>query len=260
MPYVESRRACASRACYKLHSHPTYSIGSVDGGSSVFTGAGHAPVPLRPGTIVFVPSARPHACNPAPGAEWSYQMLHVDAAWLDALRSESADMDDRRLGAEPVRVVQERRIYRKFSALNEKLFSRASVSEKDAALIEFFADCDYEAGLALPSPASTTLSNTERMEAVLRCLDSESHAVPSLAELAAAARMSRYQLIRTFRNFTGMTPHAWHLSQRINRARQYLRAGMPLADVAYRLGFADQSHFQRTFKAYAAATPNSYRG
>ncbi len=36
MPYVETRRACASRACYKAHSHPTFSIGAVDQGNSIF--------------------------------------------------------------------------------------------------------------------------------------------------------------------------------------------------------------------------------
>ena len=40
LPQVESRRACNSRACYKAHSHPTFSIGAVDAGSSLFTGAG----------------------------------------------------------------------------------------------------------------------------------------------------------------------------------------------------------------------------
>lgn len=40
MPHVESRRASHSRACYKPHSHPTFSIGAVDAGSSVFSGAG----------------------------------------------------------------------------------------------------------------------------------------------------------------------------------------------------------------------------
>src|SRR5581483_11059456 len=64
MPFVESRRACHSRACYKPHCHPTYSIGAVDDGSSLFTGAADGPVALHPGTLVFVPAARVHACNP----------------------------------------------------------------------------------------------------------------------------------------------------------------------------------------------------
>ncbi|WP_176518330.1 AraC family transcriptional regulator, partial [Pseudomonas faucium] len=32
-----------------------------------------------------------------------------------------------------------------------------------------------------------------------------------------------------------------------------------LAEVAYRLGFADQSHFQRVFKAHVGVTPGQYR-
>lgn len=79
LPYVESRRACNSRICYQEHSHPTYSIGAVDGGGSVFTGAPGGPVQLAPGSVVFVPAHRSHACNPLPDQSWSYQMLHLDA-------------------------------------------------------------------------------------------------------------------------------------------------------------------------------------
>ena len=46
-----------------------------------------------------------------------------------------------------------------------------------------------------------------------------------LAELAALAGLSRYQLIRAFRRATGMTTHAWQINQRVNMARERLRAG-----------------------------------
>ncbi|WP_251475102.1 hypothetical protein [Stenotrophomonas lactitubi] len=49
MPYVESRRACDSRACYRAHSHPTFSIGAVDQGTSLFTGAACGAVTLHRG-------------------------------------------------------------------------------------------------------------------------------------------------------------------------------------------------------------------
>ncbi len=88
MPYVESRRACDSRACYKPHSHPTFSIGAVDEGNSLFTGADGGPTLLRAGTVIFIPADRVHACNPEPEKAWSYQMLHLDMAWLSAIREE----------------------------------------------------------------------------------------------------------------------------------------------------------------------------
>lgn len=90
MPFAESRRACQSRACYRPHHHPTFSIGAVDAGQSVFSGAEAGPVSLFPGTLVFVPAARVHACNPLPGKAWSYQMLHLDADWLRGVRQEYA--------------------------------------------------------------------------------------------------------------------------------------------------------------------------
>lgn len=92
MPYVESRRACDSRACYKAHSHPTFSIGAVDQGTSLFTGADGGAITLRTGTVVFVPASRVHACNPVPETAWSYQMLHLSASWLQAVRQEYAEL------------------------------------------------------------------------------------------------------------------------------------------------------------------------
>ncbi|MGP8846824.1 helix-turn-helix domain-containing protein, partial [Enterobacter hormaechei] len=44
----------------------------------------------------------------------------------------------------------------------------------------------------------------------------------------------------------------------IDYARQRLRAGDEIADVGYQSGFADQSHFHRTFVRYTAATPRQY--
>src|SRR3546814_7161241 len=81
----------------------------------------------------------------------------------------------------------------------------------------------------------------------------------TLSDLAQLAGMSRYQLIRAFRSTTGMTPHAWQLNQRVNLAREWIREGEGIADVAYRLGFADQAHFPRVFKAHTGITPGRFR-
>ena len=138
MPYAESRRACHSRACYKPHSHPTFSIGAVDQGISRFTGAIGGPVTLHVGTIVFVPASRVHACNPEPDTAWSYQMLHLDAAWLHAVRQEYAQEDMKDWDREPARIVADPTVYARFCRLNMLLFSQADPRDKEAALIEFF--------------------------------------------------------------------------------------------------------------------------
>ncbi|PWK34179.1 AraC-like DNA-binding protein [Cupriavidus plantarum] len=266
LPFVESRRACHSRACYKPHHHPTYSIGAVDAGRSVFIGTADGPVALAPGTLVFVPAMRVHACNPAPDTEWSYQMLHLDAAWLQAVRGEYADAGS--MDAEPIHVVTDPTLYARFCALNALLFSGTDpydreaidkeANEKAGALIEFVGDCDTRHGLRIEAP-DVPSDLARQIQPAVDCLLASPGASVSLDALADLSRMSRYQVIRAFRAVTGMTPHAWHLNQRINIARERIREGDRIAELALHLGFADQAHFQRVFKAHAGVTPGRFR-
>lgn len=244
--HVESRRACNSRACYKPHSHPTFSIGAVDAGGSVFTGSGKSAVTLAPGSLVLVPAGCVHACNPLPEQAWSYQMLHLDAQWLLAHAPA--------LDGESARVLDCPLLYAQFCSMNTLLFSSSSAQEKNAALLAFLDACASFDADALPSKRQPLPLQ------LLPVFDAfETHPLASLAQLAQAAGMSRYQLIRAFRAATGMTPHAYQLNASINRARSSLQAGTALAQLAHELGFADQSHFQHVFKAHAGITPGRYR-
>jgi AraC-like DNA-binding protein len=258
MPFVESRRACRSRACYKPHSHPTFSIGAVDEGTSLFTGASDGQVVLRAGTVVLVPASRVHACNPTTDTAWSYQMLHLDARWIRSVRQDYTQAGTGCGNAEPVRIVTEPSIYARFCRLNALLFSGADPHDKEAALIELVHDCDLIQGEPIEAPGASSPLATQ-LQPVLDRLRSAPSSSLALVELAQLAGMSRYQLIRAFRAVTGMTPHAWQVNQRINLAREWIRAGDSTSDVAYHLGFADQAHFQRVFKAYAGVTPGRFR-
>lgn len=256
LPYVEMRRACHSRACYKPHAHPTFSIGAVDGGSSIFTGAGGTPVALHPGTLVFVPAERVHACNPAVDSAWSYQMMHLDSTWLATVRQEYAAVNT--VSTEPVRVVVDSALYAQFCALSDRVFSSAAVDEKEAALIEFVGDYDLKQSVYV-EPMGDSSHVAEKITPMLDAMRDRPELNVSLAELAAHADMSRYQLIRAFRAVTGMTPHAWQLNLRINVARTLMHNGKSIATVAHHLGFSDQAHFQRVFKAHTGVTPGSFK-
>ncbi|MDQ2185008.1 AraC family transcriptional regulator [Alcaligenaceae bacterium A4P071] len=262
MPYAESRRACHSRTCYKPHSHPTYSIGAVDHGTSRFTGTNDGPVTLQSGAVVFVPATRVHACNPMPGSAWSYQMLHLDAEWLSNVRREYAPMQTPMqpecAATDPIRIVTEPAVYARFCRLNTLLFSHADADDKEAALIEFIGECDEAQGLHIDVPAAPDRAQRQIMP-VLDLLRRNQACDTSLTELARTAGVSRYRLIRVFRAATGMTPHAWILNRRVNLARERIRSGADIAGVAHDLGFADQAHFQRVFKAHTGITPGGFR-
>ncbi|MYN00634.1 helix-turn-helix domain-containing protein [Pseudoduganella sp. DS3] len=80
----------------------------------------------------------------------------------------------------------------------------------------------------------------------------------SLAELAQACGMSRFQLVRAFARNTGFTPHAYLVHRRILLARQLIAGGTPLAEAAAASGFADQSHMTRVFVRKYGISPGAF--
>jgi AraC-like DNA-binding protein len=86
------------------------------------------------------------------------------------------------------------------------------------------------------------------------------HGNVSLEEIASACHLSRSYFIRAFRETTQRTPHQWLLEQRIERARHLLRTSdSSLSDIAIACGFADQSHFTRTFSQLVGTPPGNWR-
>jgi AraC-like DNA-binding protein len=80
----------------------------------------------------------------------------------------------------------------------------------------------------------------------------------ALNELAGLTGLSKAYLIRSFRRIVGMPPYEWLLQLRIEEARQRLRKGDRICDLAIELGFSDQSHFHRRFKRLTGMTPSVY--
>jgi AraC-like DNA-binding protein len=80
----------------------------------------------------------------------------------------------------------------------------------------------------------------------------------SLDELTEAVGLSKFHLLRLFREEMGTTPHAYQLHLRIARAREMLDRGTSSAEVALACGFADQAHFTRCFKSIVGFTPGAF--
>ncbi|WP_437695203.1 AraC family transcriptional regulator, partial [Achromobacter xylosoxidans] len=92
----------------------------------------------------------------------------------------------------------------------------------------------------------------------LGLIDDAPAAALSLADLARACGLSRFQVLRAFHRATGMTPHAYQVQRRLLLARHLLRQGMALADTAAAAGFSDQSHMTRLFSRAYGLSPGRY--
>ena len=80
----------------------------------------------------------------------------------------------------------------------------------------------------------------------------------SLEELANFVNVSPFHLLRVFRDVVGLPPHNYLTQVRVRRARQLLQASLRPAEVALAVGFNDQSHLTRHFKALVGVTPARY--
>jgi AraC family transcriptional regulator len=81
-----------------------------------------------------------------------------------------------------------------------------------------------------------------------------------LADVARECGLSRQYFTKAFKATTGFAPHRWLQQHRIDHAKQLLReTSLPIADIAIRCGFADQSHLTRVFTALAGHSPAAWR-
>ncbi len=81
-----------------------------------------------------------------------------------------------------------------------------------------------------------------------------------LADMAAAAGLSRMHFAAQFRVATGLQPHEYLQRRRIERAQELLlNSDLPLVEIAFEVGFKTQSHFTTVFLRVVGQTPNVWR-
>ena len=99
-----------------------------------------------------------------------------------------------------------------------------------------------------------------RLRAVVEYIEEHLDGSPSLEQMAATAHLSVYHFARQFRAATGLPPHQYVISRRVERAKQLLQEGdLSLAEVAAAAGFADQSKLSHTFKRVIGVSPRQFR-
>jgi AraC-like DNA-binding protein len=81
-----------------------------------------------------------------------------------------------------------------------------------------------------------------------------------LRTLSEIAGLSIWYFGRAFKQSIGASPHRYLLHRRLDKARHFVaNTNLPLAEIAIRSGFSDQSHFTRRFSQYFGQSPGAFR-
>ncbi|WP_447556069.1 helix-turn-helix domain-containing protein [Vreelandella sp. EE22] len=257
MPYVELRYISDARqAGYARHSHAHWSLGAVTHGNSIFQYRDQQ-YAIGAGDLVLMNPHWVHACNPMVDKPWAYLMLYVDTQWVSELRYQAGLLPTPQWEDIATPTVCVKALYQRYRHMAACLLSaQTSLCEKQAALnaclLEVFHYLQYD-------PCQTLPKAPPALQALAGYLDQNALKALSLAHLCDYSGYSGGHLIRAFKQYYHMTPHAYVINRRIQLGQQKLKSGRSIADTALVLGFNDQPHFQRTFKRLVAATPNQYR-
>jgi AraC-like DNA-binding protein len=81
-----------------------------------------------------------------------------------------------------------------------------------------------------------------------------------LSMLAGVAGLSVHHFARQFKQSAGVTPHLYLTQKRVERAQKMLvQTDLPLAEIAFAVGFFDQGHLARHFRHMFGTTPREFR-
>ena len=237
------------------HVHEGYSIVAIEAGAQCFwhRGADHlAPV----GSVVLINPDEMHTGARAHEAGWSYRGCYPQLEHMTAVLGE-LELGHSGTPAFSSSVLQDPLVYRALLGLHHSAQSGASALEqqsawREAALLLMQRHARVRDADAPGNEPAAVARARELLDARLDC-------PPSLEELAAAVNLSPFYFARVFRQATGLPPHAWLKQRRLSRARTLLRLGYLPFNVAFDLGFADQSHLNRQFKQAYGVTPGEYR-
>ncbi len=238
---------------FKPHMHHAFCIGTVTEGEVLYSIEAEKGV-LAPGSLILINPETIHACNPASAAERSYSMLYLDVDWCFQAQRSLWEVDAF-VAVENTRI-DDAPLYDKYCATVDLLMDeQAFLQEKEQMLFELVGEVFSIAC----KPRARTKERRGDVEKIKRMLSADLQKDLPLGSLAGEMDVNLYSLIRGFKAATGMTPHAYRMSCRIEKARELLRQGREIAQTALECGFFDQSHFHRYFKAMTTATPQEYR-
>ena len=238
---------------YRPHSHPTWTVAVVERGAARFDLDATKQRAGEGELFVLEPEAV-HTGMAAVPEGWSYKVLYIEPRVVHdwAERDGSAPRAARWVVFRDIAL--RGALERAHEALAAEPPGELAIDEAILAAVSALAPH------LRPGPQARGRDRAEHaaVRRARRHLSERWDQRVTLAELAAAAGLSRFELVRRFGEQNGVTPHAFQTNLRVEHARGLLAAGMSPAAVAAACGFSDQPHLTRVFKRAVGVSPGRY--
>lgn len=235
------------------HTHEQFGLGLILHGAQK-SSSQSGMVEAIAGDIITVNPGEVHDGAPLSDGGRSWQMIYLDPAVVDTLIAEINEE-----GSHVSMEFHHPQIRDKFLARLFRRYMHAAMEKQsnwtlplDESLLLLLRS------LLQPARTSSSRVHLKGISNAKSLIDMQPGTAWTLEMLATQAGLSRFQFIRHFERATGLTPHAYILQRRIHLARQMIRLGKGLTDIAADCGFSDQSHMTRQFIRRFGLSPGTY--
>src|SRR5213593_2619967 len=187
-----------SAQAFPRHTHDSYGVGIVRRGAQrSWSGAGA--VEAGPGDVIMVNPGEVHDGTPLDERGRCWQMLYLDPLLV---RGDAAELLPARSG-EPMwcPIARDVRLVPLFEACFAAVCGGDRLAQEQAQVALLAHLLLHHAGLRAPPALSPSIARARQR------IDDDPAANHRLADLAAEAAASRFQLLRAFQRELGLTPH-----------------------------------------------------
>lgn len=246
-PYYSVKKCVGQSHASRKHAHTQLGIALVTGGQSVFR-FGEDAHHIHSRQLVMIGPGFVHQCLPEDVDSWCFFMLFIEPGWLEA-----AGIAERIRPSFAVKDLTPDE-FTELKGMMEQLCSREGAADE---ILLYILDRIMEEppDMVVATAENGAGTSLEAVAAYIRSHYAESLCLDVLADIAG---LSKFLLIRNFSKCYNTTPLAWQSILRLNEGRLLLEKKEPIADVAIKLGFYDQSHFTKRFKAHFGVTPKAF--
>jgi len=243
---------------YSKHSHETFSIGLIGSGGLEVKFHSHPKQYLYPNQVVIFNPNQVHTTNSKIKNTSDYYTLHVNKQWCKKVQTGLFGLQENFIDTKQ-NILDEKNIYDdlieifKDIILNNNAFVNKKLEKALVDILKEYSHLDkkYEKN----EYKNRFLDNVEKY-----ILDNIDNPI-TLEDIASEVGYNEAYITRVFKKEFGLTPHAFLINKRIEKAKRKLlkSKNVNLAQLSNEVGFYDQSHFSKVFKRVFAMTPNKYK-
>jgi AraC-like DNA-binding protein len=226
----------------------------IQGGRGVLNAGGQARE-LRAGHCFLIAPQVLTSYQPVPGTAWQYYWVAFDGLNAQAYL--------RRMGLSAEQPVAEVPDMDEAIAAFERMFAASRMQKSGdlrllAELYQLFARLMDAAGAPARLPAART--NTIYVTKAIEWFELNYSRDIAIADLVRFIGLNPKYFARVFKEETGMSPQAFLINLRLNKAGDLLlNRGLSVGEVARSVGYRDQLLFSRMFKKLKGVSPAAWR-